>query len=144
MISFSNHISIIRPNILICQVVLIKFFDYNFKTTAINGDIMIRLFELRTERELSQRDMAKAMNVSQGTYNNWENSNTQPSIEQLIALAKFFGVSVDYLIGNSDDFGQVNYEGLESGQGNFLRLYLAASPAVQSAIKTILEEYDKK
>ena len=104
---------------------------------------MIRLFELRSERELSQRDMAKAMNVSQGTYNNWENSNTQPSIEQLIALAKFFGVSVDYIIGNSDDFGTINYE--ENGEHkNFLGLYVAASPEIQSAIKTILEEYNKK
>ncbi len=45
------------------------------------------------------------MNVSQGTYNNWENENTQPSIEQLIALADFFEVSVDYLVGRTDDMG---------------------------------------
>ena len=51
---------------------------------------MIRLFELRTEKELSQRAVAKEMSVSQGTYNNWENGKTQPSIEQLIALSNFF------------------------------------------------------
>ena len=105
---------------------------------------MIRLFELRTERNLSQRQMAKALNISQGTYNNWENSNTQPSIEQLIALAKFFGVSVDYLIGNSDDFGVINYDGGEAAGKNFLGLYVSASPEIQSAVKTILEEYNKK
>ena len=105
---------------------------------------MIRLFELRTEKELSQRQMAKALNVSQGTYNNWENSNTQPSIEQLIALAEFFGVSVDYLIGNSDDLGVINYNKADGDNAGILRLYVAASPSVQSAIKTILEEYNKK
>ncbi len=105
---------------------------------------MIRLFELRTERELSQRDMAKALNISQGTYNNWENSNTQPSIEQLIALSKFFGVSVDYIIGNSDDFGIINYDKPANNISNFLNLFISSSPQLQTAIKTILEEYNKK
>ena len=50
---------------------------------------MIRLLELRNEKKLSQRDIAKLFNVSQGTYNNWENARTQPSLEQLIALADF-------------------------------------------------------
>lgn len=64
---------------------------------------MIRLLELRTEKELSQREVAKRLFVSQGTYNNWENGKTQPSIEQLILLSKLFDVSIDYLVGNCDD-----------------------------------------
>lgn len=66
---------------------------------------MIRLRDLRAEKNISQRKMAEMFSVSQGTYNNWEQGNTQPSIEQLIELARFFSVSVDYLIGNSDDEG---------------------------------------
>ena len=65
---------------------------------------MNRLLELRKEQSLSQRAVAKKLYISQGTYNNWENEHTQPSIEQLIALSKLFGVSVDYIIGNSDDY----------------------------------------
>ena len=65
---------------------------------------MIRLFELRTEKELSQRAIAQIMSVSQGTYNNWENGKTQPSIEHIIVLARYFGVTVDYLVGNTDDY----------------------------------------
>ncbi len=61
---------------------------------------MIRLFELRTEQALSQREIAKKLNISQGTYNNWENGKTQPSIEDLIEISKLFKVSVDYLISN--------------------------------------------
>lgn len=68
---------------------------------------MIRLLELRTEKEYSQREIAKLLNISQGTYNNWENGRTQPSIEQLIELSKLFSVSVDYLIGNTDEYGTV-------------------------------------
>ncbi len=103
---------------------------------------MIRLLELRAERGLSQREMAKICNVSQGTYNNWENAKTQPSIGQLITLAKYFGVSVDFLIGNSDDFGTVNYEKVDGI--NLLNQYIAASPKVQNAIKVLLEECAKK
>ena len=61
---------------------------------------MIRLFELRLEKNLSQRELAKELNISQGTYNNWENGKTEPSIEDLIEISKLFKVSVDYLIGN--------------------------------------------
>ena len=64
---------------------------------------MIRLFELRTEKNLSQREVAKQLYISQGTYNNWENGKTQPSIEQLIALSKLFDVSIDYMVGNAND-----------------------------------------
>ena len=71
---------------------------------------MIRFFELRSEKGISQREIAKLFDISQATYNNWENGRTQPSIEQLIALARFYEVSVDYLIGNSDDAGIINYD----------------------------------
>ena len=64
--------------------------------------VMIRLLELREEKKLSQREMAKTFFISQSTYNNWENGKTQPSIEQLIMISKFFGVSIDYLVYNED------------------------------------------
>jgi transcriptional regulator with XRE-family HTH domain len=105
---------------------------------------MIRLLELRNEKNLSQRDMAKILNISQGTYNNWENQNTQPSIEQLIFLAKFFGVSVDYLIGNSDDLGIINYNEVSGENNKILRLLSTATPQLKNAIISILTEYQHK
>lgn len=77
---------------------------------------MIKLFELRMEQGLSQRELAKKLNISQGTYNNWENGKTQPSIEDLIEISKLFKVSVDYLIGN-----QVEEEVLNREEENTLR-----------------------
>lgn len=64
---------------------------------------MIRLLELRNDKELSQRTMAKELGISQATYNNWENGKTQPNIEQIIQLANFFEVSTDYLLGKESD-----------------------------------------
>ena len=63
---------------------------------------MKRLSELRNQKGLTQRQIAPIFGVSQSTLNNWEHGHTQPSIEQLIKLANYFDVSVDYLIGNSD------------------------------------------
>ena len=103
---------------------------------------MIRLFELRTEKGLSQRELARIMNVSQGTYNNWENSNTQPSIEQLIALANFFEVSVDFLIGRTDDVGNtVQLSNRPNSSAD--KLLNSVDTETQEAIITILKKLQK-
>ena len=100
---------------------------------------MTRLFELRKERGLSQRDMAVEFSVSQSTYNNWENARTQPSIEQLIAIARFFDVSVDYLVGNSDDADTINYiTTLSPDEKRFIDTYASLSPALKDAFSTLL------
>ena len=54
---------------------------------------------LRTTRNLSQVDLAKALGVTKQSISNWENDNIQPSIDMLIRLAHFFSVSTDYLLG---------------------------------------------
>lgn len=104
---------------------------------------MIRLFELRSEKNLSQRELARIMNISQGTYNNWENSNTQPSIEQLIALANFFEVSVDYLIGRTDDAGTVIQSTEQKNRQEVLKLFNATDKDTQTAILAILKNLQK-
>ncbi|MBQ8658981.1 MAG: helix-turn-helix transcriptional regulator [Clostridia bacterium] len=102
---------------------------------------MIRLFELRTEKGLSQREAARIMNVSQGTYNNWENGKTQPSIEQLIALAAFFSVSVDYLIGNTDEYGTVRAgESISSEEREILKLFRALPEASKAPFMEFLKK----
>ena len=102
---------------------------------------MIRLFELRTERGLSQRQMAKELNISQGTYNNWENERTQPSIEQLKQLSAFFAVSVDYLIGNTDGYGTI---GVLDGQTEEEKCLLKRFRAMDAETRTALLEFLKK
>lgn len=99
---------------------------------------MIRLFDLRKEKDLSQRKMADALHISQSTYHNWENGITQPSIEQLIGIAEFFGVSVDYLINNSDDLGIIKYQErfLKPDEIELLHLY---NELPVNAQKSILE-----
>ncbi|MBQ7912935.1 MAG: helix-turn-helix transcriptional regulator [Clostridia bacterium] len=101
---------------------------------------MIRLFELRNEKGLSQRAVAQEMFISQGTYNNWENEKTQPSIEQLKRLSALFGVSVDYLIGNTDEYGTVGVKNnLSPDETALIGKYRALSKESQGAILTVIE-----
>ena len=61
-----------------------------------------RLKELRIEKKISQAEIGKLLNMSKMAVSHWEKGNSEPSIEQLKILAKYFDVSVDYLIGFSD------------------------------------------
>lgn len=61
-----------------------------------------RLIELRQEKELSQTELAKQLNISVACINRWEKSLRVPNIDSIIVLCKFFGCSADYLIGLDD------------------------------------------
>lgn len=58
-----------------------------------------RIQELRKARNMSQVELAKALNVTKQSVSNWENSNIQPSIDMLVRIAEYFNVSTDYLLG---------------------------------------------
>ena len=55
--------------------------------------------QLRTARNLSQVQLAKALGVTKQSVSNWENNNIMPSIDMLIRISKTFSVSADYLLG---------------------------------------------
>lgn len=102
---------------------------------------MIRLLELRAEKAMSQRQMAKVLGISHGTYNNWKNGNTQPSIEQLIQISKFFDVSVDYLIGNSQDMESAAFaKPLSKRETQLLTAFGSLSEEQQNSLISFLEK----
>ena len=60
------------------------------------------LKELRQERGIGQIELAKKLEVSKGIISLWENGLREPNIYSLIKLAKFFCVTIDYLVGLED------------------------------------------
>lgn len=62
-----------------------------------------RLKELREERRLTQRELAETLGLNAVTYLHYEKDQRQPPLETLAAMAAFFGVSVDYLLGLTDN-----------------------------------------
>lgn len=65
-------------------------------------EFKVRLRELRIEKNISQVEIAKMLNMSKMAISHWEKGNSEPSIEQLKILARYFDVSIDYLVGFSD------------------------------------------
>ena len=61
-----------------------------------------RLKRLRASRKLSQKDFAKALNVSQQTVASWESNRTEPSHTVLAEIADYFNVTTDYLLGRKE------------------------------------------
>ena len=64
---------------------------------------MIRLRELREERHWNRREAADFLGKPYTTYVNHENGFREPNSEDLIAYAKAYGVSVDYLVGRTEN-----------------------------------------
>lgn len=64
---------------------------------------MNRLKELRQEKKLSQKELAKTIGVHYRTLQNWENGESQIKPDKAQALADFFGVSVGYLLGYTNN-----------------------------------------
>ena len=62
-----------------------------------------RLKELREEKGLLGKDLAKAFNVESATITNWEKGNRCPKDDILIKLADYFDCSLDYLLGRTDN-----------------------------------------
>lgn len=61
-----------------------------------------RIRNLREDRDLTQNDIAKKLNVTQRAYSRYENGERAIPIEVLCTLADYYGTSVDYLIGRTD------------------------------------------
>ena len=64
---------------------------------------MERLKELRLRHKLKQSDLAEILNVDRTTIAKYEAGKHGPSSEVLFAMAEYFGVSTDYLLGFSDE-----------------------------------------
>ena len=61
-----------------------------------------RLIELQTTRNLLKKDIAKAVGISVMGYYRYETGERQPPLDTLIALANYYDVSLDYLVGRKD------------------------------------------
>ena len=61
-----------------------------------------RLKELRTEKNISQQTLALEIKYSQQVISNWESGNVEPTASAIVAVADYFGVSTDYLLGKKE------------------------------------------
>lgn len=62
-----------------------------------------RLLTLRKLRNLNQEDLQKEFTLSSGCYSLYENDKRKPGYETLIKFANFYNVSLDYLLGRTEE-----------------------------------------
>ena len=62
-----------------------------------------RIRDLRIDRGLTQEAVAKILHVSQNTYSQYEIGISRYPLDAVVKLAEFYGVSMDYLVGLTDE-----------------------------------------
>ena len=62
-----------------------------------------RFLQLRRERDLTQKQLAKELHFSENSIQNYERKRRRPTSDALIRIADFFNVSTDYLLGRTDN-----------------------------------------
>ena len=65
------------------------------------------LKNLRSEKGLSQRELSSQLGLSANCICEYEKGRSEPNLDTLKKLSSIFECSIDYLVGNSDDFGVV-------------------------------------
>lgn len=66
------------------------------------GDLM-RLKEIRKEKGISQLKLAIELNTNQNTISRYETGEREPGINELIRIADYFNISIDYLLERTDN-----------------------------------------
>ena len=66
------------------------------------ADLSVRLKEVRTMRKRKLKEAATCLGIQVRSYQAYESGESEPNIARLIALADFYDVSLDYLMGRTD------------------------------------------
>ena len=104
------------------------------------------LMQLRQEKHLSQAELGNVIFVSGGTISNYEKGVHYPDVEKRVALAEYFGVSIDYLLGRSrsrlspDVFDQTLHE--ETTVGDVVQALQHFSPTRKRAICVMIADME--
>lgn len=85
---------------------------------------MIKIKELRLEKGLYQKDIAKLVNKTIACVSDWEKGNTEPCVDEIIQLADFFEVSTDYLLNRTNEADLVEVKtDLTNDEQELINLY---------------------
>ncbi|MDD7219085.1 MAG: helix-turn-helix transcriptional regulator [Clostridia bacterium] len=61
-----------------------------------------RIQDLRTDSDLSQKQISQILHISQRSYSHYETGSRNIPVEMLIRLANYYNTSIDYLVGRTD------------------------------------------
>lgn len=97
-----------------------------------------RLISLRKERQMTQTDLANALHKTRSTISGYETEGKEPDYDMLCSIAKYFGVTIDYLLGVAEARTESEVVFIND-TNNFKRHYDALPPLTK---QTVAKLYD--
>ena len=73
------------------------------KKEVIILEVIDKIFEILKEKNLTAKNMADSIGISNGNISDWKSGKSKPSITVLPKIADYLGVSTDYLLGRTDN-----------------------------------------
>ena len=107
----------------------------------------MRIKELREDKKISQTTLAVSVGTSQRNIGRWENGENEPTYSQLVKIADYFGVTIDYLVGREDDFGVVKIENapqIAKDEKEMLAVYKSLSQEDKQKVLSIIKALAKQ
>ncbi|MEG1559372.1 MAG: helix-turn-helix transcriptional regulator [Clostridia bacterium] len=99
-----------------------------------------RLIALRKERDMTQANLAKAVNMKRSTVSGYEIEGKEPRQETLCSLAQYFGVTTDYLLGLSDS--RTHEEAVfQTDAGNFKAVYDGLPRELKDTVAKLYDDF---
>ena len=92
------------------------------------------ILALRKKMKMSQKDLGDALGIGVSTISMWEANKRQPSIDNVISMARIFGVSTDYIL-----LGESKKREITKNEAEFLELYNQLSEIQKSEIKGVVQ-----
>ena len=109
------------------------------------GHCMNKIKELRESHNILQSELARVLKVNQGSISNWENHKSSPNEKNLIDIANFFNVSVDYILGLNFDSDHFNFNpDLNDDEKELLFIYRNISAKDKRAVLSVIRTYEYK
>lgn len=103
----------------------------------------MKLIELRKDKKLTQKEIAKILNVSQPSYNAYEKKETEPNIETLKKLAEYYHTSLDYLCDFNPSY-QLTLPPINEEQKKAIQILLKLPIEIFYYIYAKLESYQEQ
>lgn len=98
-----------------------------------------RIRDLREDKDLKQKDIAQIINTSANYYGDYENGKRPMPFDRVIELAEFYGVSLDYIAGRTNDKKGLTRSELSEKETELIKKYRSLS---ENGKGKILERLD--
>ena len=102
----------------------------------------MNLAKLRKERNLTQKDIAKILNIQQSTYSGYESGSYEPTIATLTKLADFYNTSIDYIVGRETE--TINLNILDDKRSALIKEIISSTDNKVNLLSSYLDGLNQK